>query len=89
MAAAPDAIAKLPKNHYDTEQHIASLGIDWTFLRPNYYMQNMLMYAGSIARANSSALPLGTATTAMIDARVVGKVAAVVLTGERYAGQAH
>ena len=89
MEAAPDATATLPKNHYDTEQHIASLGVDWTFLRPNYYMQNMLMYAGSIARTNSFALPLGAARTAMIDARDVGEVAAVVLTGEGHAGQAY
>ena len=89
MEAAPDATATLPKNHYDTEQHIASLGVEWTFLRPNYYMQNMLMYAGSIARTGSFALPLGTAKTAMIDARDVGEVAAVVLTGEGHAGQAY
>ena len=89
MEAASDATATLPKNHYDTEQHIASLGVDWTFLRPNYYMQNMLMYAGSIARTNSFALPLGTAKTAMIDSRDVGEVAAVVLTGEGHAGQAY
>ena len=76
MEAAPDATATLPKNHYDTEQHIASLGVDWTFLRPNYFMQNMLMYAGSIARTNYFALPLGTAKTAMIDSRDVGEVAA-------------
>ena len=89
MEAAPDATATLPKNHYDTEQHIVSLGVDWTFLRPNYYMQNMLMYAGSIARTNSFALPLGAAKTAMIDSRDVGEVAAVVLTGEGHAGQAY
>ena len=89
MEAAPDATATLPKNHYDTEQHIASLGVDWTFLRPNYYMQNMLMYAGSIARTGSFALPLDTAKTAMVDARDVGEVAAVVLTGEGHAGHAY
>ncbi len=89
MEAAPDATATLPKNHYDTEQHIASLGVDWTFLRPNYFMQNMLMYAGSIARTNYFALPLGTAKTAMIDSRDVGEVAAAVLTDEGHAGQAY
>ena len=89
MEAAPDATAILPKNHYGTEQHIASLGIGWTFLRPNYYMQNMLMYSGSIARTNSFALPLGDAKTAMIDARDVGEVAAVVLTTEGHAGQTY
>ena len=89
MEAAPDATAILPKNHYGTEQHIASLGIGWTFLRPNYYMQNMLMYSGSIARTSSFALPLGDAKTAMIDARDVGEVAAVVLTTEGHAGQTY
>lgn len=89
MEAAPDATAILPKNHFGTEQHIASLGIGWTFLRPNYYMQNMLMYSGSIARTNSFALPLGDAKTAMIDARDVGEVAAVVLTTEGHAGQTY
>ena len=38
---------------------------------------------------NSFALPLGTAKTAMIDARDVGEVAAAVLTGEGHAGQAY
>ena len=89
MEAAPDATAILPKNHFGTEQHIASLGIGWTFLRPNYYMQNMLMYSGSIARTNSFALPLGDAKTAMIDARDVGEVAAVVLTTEGHARQTY
>lgn len=52
-------------------------------------MQNMVMYAGSIARTNSFALPFGISKTAMIDARDVGEVAAMVLTGEVQAGQAY
>ena len=80
MEAASDARAVLPKNHYETEQYIAGLGLDWTFLRPNYYMQNMLMFAASIAQANRFALPLSCAKTAMIDARDVGEVAARVLS---------
>ena len=86
--AGPGATATLPKNHYDTEQHIALLRIDWTLFGPNYYMQNVLMYAGSIARTNSFALPLGYAKKAMIDARDVGE-AAVVFTTEGHAGQAY
>ena len=49
----------------------------------------MLMYAGSIARTDSFALPLGDAKTAMIDARDVGEVAAAVLTGEGHAGKVY
>lgn len=87
MEASADASAILPRNHYETEQHIVASGIDWTFLRPNFYMQNMLMYAESIKRAGSFALPLGVATTAMIDTQDVGEVAAAVLSGEGHAGQ--
>ena len=52
-------------------------------------MQNILMYAGSIARTNSFALPFGTAKIAMIDALGLSDVAAVVLTGETHIGQAY
>ncbi len=86
MEASPDATAELPKNHYDTEQHIVAQGLDWTFLRPNYYMQNMLMYAASISRAGQFALPLAGAKTAMVDARDVGAVSAAVLMEEGHAG---
>ena len=89
MEAGPDAKAVLPKNHFETEQHIAALKLDWTFLRPNYYMQNMLMYAASVSRASSFALPLGTAKTAMIDARDVGRVAARVLSEDGHEKQTY
>jgi uncharacterized protein YbjT (DUF2867 family) len=87
MEAAADARAVLPLNHYKTEQHIAASGMDWTFLRPNFYMQNLLMYAESIKRSGAFALPLGAALTAMIDTQDVGEVAAKVLSEEGHAGQ--
>ena len=87
MEASADASAVLPRNHYETEQHIAASGMDWTFLRPNFYMQNMLMYAESIKRTGSFALPLGAALTAMIDTQDVGDVAAAVLSGHGHEGK--
>ena len=49
----------------------------------------MLMYAASVSRANSFALPLGTAKTAMIDARDVGRVAARVLSEDGHEKQTY
>ena len=89
MEAAADAHAVLPLNHYATEQHIVDSGVDWTFLRPNFYMQNLLMYAESIKRSGTFALPLGVALTAMIDTQDVGEVAATVLTGEGHGGRVY
>ena len=86
MEASAEATAELPKNHYDTEQHIVAQGLNWTFLRPNYYMRNMLMYAASISRDGQFALPLADAKTAMVDARDVGAVSATILMEEGHAG---
>ena len=86
MEAAEDASAVLPLNHYETEQHIVASGMNWTFLRPNFYMQNMLMYAEAIKHGGSFALPLGAAVTAMVDTEDVGQVAAAVLSEDGHAG---
>lgn len=87
MEASAEASAVLPRNHYETEQHIVATGVDWTFLRPNFYMQNMLMYAESIKSTGSFALPLAAAVTAMVDTQDVGDVAVAVLSGDGHAGQ--
>ena len=86
MEAGPDAKAVLPKQHFASEQHIRSLGIDWTFLRPNFYLQNMLMYAGSIANTGHFALPLGNARVAPVDTRDIGKAAAKILQEDGHTG---
>lgn len=79
MEASAKATARLPKLHYQSEQFIQSLNLSWTFLRPNFYMQNMLMYAGAIKNASLFALPLGDAKTAMVDTRDIGAVVATIL----------
>ena len=80
IEAGPDTSAAFPRSHFETEQHIRSLDIGWTFLRPSFFMQNLLTYAGSIASAGLFALPLGQAKTALVDARDVGTAAAITLT---------
>ncbi len=89
IEAGPEATAAFPRNHYQTEQHIESLGIPWTFLRPNFFMQNMLMYAGAVANAGLFALPLGDARTAMVDTRDVGEAAAIALTHPEHRNQTY
>ncbi|MEM9533522.1 MAG: SDR family oxidoreductase [Pseudomonadota bacterium] len=79
MEAAPDSTAAFPRQHFESEEHIRSLELDHTFLRPNFFMQNLLMYAGSIVNAGLFALPLGRALTAPVDSRDVGAVAAQAL----------
>ncbi len=95
MEAGPDATTPISRLHYEIEQYIAELGITATFLRPNFFMQNLLLFANSIKTSDSFSLPLGKARTGIVDANDIGEAAATlamvtpqtsstrVLTGER------
>jgi uncharacterized protein YbjT (DUF2867 family) len=79
LEASAKTTAALPAMHFESEQFIRSQNLAWTFVRPNFFMQNMLMYSGSIANAGIFAMPLGDARTGMIDTRDVGAVCAKIL----------
>jgi uncharacterized protein YbjT (DUF2867 family) len=75
--------------HRDAERHIEASGLDWTFLRPNFFMQNYLDYADTIRTQGVIVAPAGAGRHADVDARDVGEVAARVLTEEGHEGRAY
>jgi uncharacterized protein YbjT (DUF2867 family) len=74
MEAGPDAVAPIPKAHYQIEQCIEATGLTYTFLRPNFFMQNLMLFANSIKQSKQFSLPLGKAKTGLIDADDVGEI---------------
>lgn len=46
LAAAPDAVFTLGRDHAATEDVIRASGMTWTFLRDNFYMDMMELFAG-------------------------------------------
>lgn len=65
-------------------------GMSWTFLRPNFFMQNLsTTYAADIRDHGEIRVPAGRSRTAFIDARDVGRVAATVLTQPAHTGKAY
>jgi uncharacterized protein YbjT (DUF2867 family) len=67
--------------HWDSEQHIKSLGVPWTMVRPSFYMQNFLSNAATIKAEDKFYYPFGeNGGAVMIDARDVGYFMAHVLT---------
>ncbi|MGV8909720.1 MAG: SDR family oxidoreductase [Propionicimonas sp.] len=67
--------------HYAVEQYLRSTDSPYTFLRPNFFMQNLATtYAASIREAGLIFVPAGSARTAFIDARDIGRVAAATVT---------
>jgi uncharacterized protein YbjT (DUF2867 family) len=66
--------------HRQAEKIIAESGLQYTFLRPNYYMQNFLKvsYRPSI-KGKTFYLPLQNARASFVDIRDVAEVAATIL----------
>ena len=80
VAGGPDSGTQIGRWHWTTEKQIEASGIAFTFLRPNFYMQELLMFAPSIAATASFSLPLGAGEISMVDARDVAAVAVCAVT---------
>lgn len=70
------------KWHAANEQHIRESGLAFTFLRPNSFMQNFITYFPP--RNGAIYLPWGNGTASFVDTRNIARVAAEVLTSDRY-----
>lgn len=76
-ASADSPIARR-RGQAEIEAGIIATGLDYTFLRSNAYMQNLLMLAPAIAKTDSFGSAAGDGRIGMVDARDVGEVAAVI-----------
>lgn len=67
--------------HHAVEAYLRKLDAPYTFLRPNFFMQNLsTTYAKRIREAGEIFIPAGRSRTAFIDARDIGRVAAATFT---------
>lgn len=67
LGAGPDAPIRLPRSHYDIENQIIASGIDYTFIRPNLFMQVLLGSAGSIESDGAIYAPAGDGAISFTD----------------------
>lgn len=72
--------ARILRDHRKVEISLEQSGLLWTHLRPQYFMQNTLMFSPLIAEYGYFSQPMQQAKIAMVDARDIAAVAAVVLT---------
>ncbi|HKY33901.1 MAG TPA: SDR family oxidoreductase [Candidatus Polarisedimenticolia bacterium] len=75
--------------HRPVEKEIEASGMTWTFLRPNGFMQNLLLSAESIRTGGTFALPGGEARISHVDARDVAASAAAALTQQGHGRKAY
>lgn len=87
IGAAHDAPAINARLHALSDVELAASGLDWSIIRPQFFMQNLLASAPTVAAAGTLYLPLGAARVGMIDAADVSAFAARVLTTPGHSGK--
>ena len=79
-----------PRQHAESEDYIRSSGVDFTFLRPNGFMQNMVIYNGATIRAQSAFYgSQGEGQVSHIDLRDIAAVAVKTLTEDTHLGKVY
>ena len=86
LNASPDATFILSHDHYQTEKYIQSSGMQYTFLRPNLYMDNVANHQtiGDVIRA-----PAGEGRISWVSRDDIADVAVKVLTGAGHEGKTY
>lgn len=76
--------------HYKIEQALLAVGVDTTFLRASFFMQNLATtHRAEIREHDELALPVGRAKTSFIDVRDIAAVAAQALTEDAHRNRAY
>lgn len=76
--------------HHAVEKHLRAVKAPFTFLRPNFFMQNLsTTYRDDIRDRDVIAVPAGRSRTAFIDTDDLGRVAARVFTEPGHLGKAY
>ncbi|NMN99419.1 SDR family oxidoreductase [Antrihabitans stalactiti] len=82
-SVSPGGPAEIGRQHWQTEHRIEATGVPFTFLRPGFFMQNLLETAAPmVAKLGLLAAPMNGAPIAMVDARDIAAVAVAALTSD-------
>ncbi|GAB3717779.1 SDR family oxidoreductase [Spirosoma flavus] len=89
LAADEHSPVRFLRYHAVVEQAIRNSGLDFTFLRPNLFMQGLLNFRSSIAESGQFFAPIGNAGISVIDVRDIANVAAAALTENGHSEQTY
>jgi len=89
FAADETSPVRFLRYHAAVERAIRETGLDYTFLRPNLFMQGLLGFAPTIKHEGRFYAAAGDAKVSIVDVRDNAAVAAAVLTGEGHAGKTY
>lgn len=87
LGADPNSPMLLGRLHGEGEKLLEASGIDFTHLRPNGFMQNMLAFSYLIANQGVFYQPAANASVSHVDVRDIVAVAVKVLTEDGHSGK--
>jgi uncharacterized protein YbjT (DUF2867 family) len=89
LHAASDSPLRFLRYHAAVEKALRTSGMSYTNLRPNLYMQGLLMIGPSIASEGRFFAPAGNARISVVDVRDIAAVAVAALTKTGHEGKTY
>jgi uncharacterized protein YbjT (DUF2867 family) len=89
LGTAPDSPVALLRWHAEIEEYIRQSGINYTFLHPHFFMENLLGYSQSVLKEGAIYSPLRETKVSMISVEDIAAAAAVVLTDGGHVGKTY
>jgi uncharacterized protein YbjT (DUF2867 family) len=89
LESVPESKNPITQNHVAAQNYIRASGMEWTMIRPTFFMQNFETYAPRIKSARQIVLPVGHGTVSATDLRDVGEVIRDVLTKPGHASRSY
>jgi uncharacterized protein YbjT (DUF2867 family) len=91
IGAHPAASFTFGRQHGQSERLIMDSGLAFTFIQPNFFMQNLLWSAATLKARGELSSTLGTTPVSHVDARDIASVIAAALTEriDHHAGKVH
>ena len=84
--SSPEAVrgttSPIPLAHIAAEDAIMASGMNWTFVRPSFFMQNFRSSPASAKTTGKLSMPMGNGTVALTDCADAGSFIAHVLTDD-------
>lgn len=88
-AAELDSPVRFLRYHAAVESAIAESGMAYTFLRPNLFMQGLLLFRSSILQQGRFFAPIEDARVSLVDVRDIAEVAFRCLTATGHEGKVY
>jgi len=89
MGTAPDSSVSLLRWHAEIEDYIRKSGINYTFLHPHSFMENLLASTDSVIKEGVIYSPLGETRISMISVQDIAAVAAAILIDGGHLGKTY